>query len=326
MITGITLGILYGLFVRIVSELRPISDHLEIISFAFLTITPFTVGAISVYFIPEKAPVPIKKQISVSSSTMLFFLLSMFLFFLEGLICIVLILPVFMVGSIAGGLVMGWVINRYSSSAKATLNSFLLLPLLLNPIEALVPKNPNIGTVASSVLVHAKPEDIFKQLTTVRKIQKDELGFSFMHLVGLPLPLEAAMNGEGVGAIRVSTWEKGVQFKERITRWDFPSSLHYEFDIAKGSIPREALDRHVELGGDYFTVLRGGYDIQLIDKHTSKLTLTTVYENRSHLKLFGRLWASWVFNDFHGAILQLMKNRAEQHTRKQTTETVTLNQ
>jgi hypothetical protein len=119
------------------------------------------------------------------------------------------------------------------------------------------------------------------------------------------------MDGSGVGAVRTSKWEKGVTFKEKITTWDAPYRLHYEFDIPKGSIPREALDRHVELGGDYFTVLRGGYDVEIIDSEKSKLILKTVYQNKSHLKLYGKIWASYVFNDFHNSLLELMKHRAE---------------
>ena len=54
-----------------------------------------------------------------------------------------------------------------------------------------------------------------------------------------------------------------------------------------------------------------GYDIEVIDSETSKLTLTTVYENKSHLKLYGKIWASFVFHDFHNSLLGLMKKRAE---------------
>mgnify|MGYP000421585184 CR=1 FL=1 len=205
----------------------------------------------------------------------------------------------------------GFILNHYRSKAKHTLNGFLLLPFLLSPIESHLTKIPDIDAVETSIIVNAQPADVFNELATVKAIKKEELGFSLMHLVGLPRPLEASMDRGGVGAVRTSIWEKGVTFKERITVWDSPRRLYYEFDIPKGSIPREALDRHVELGGDYFTVVKGGYDIEVIDSETSKLTLTTVYENKSHLKLYGKIWASFVFHDFHNSLLGLMKKRAE---------------
>lgn len=310
-IISIVLGITYGLFIRVISEVRPLSNIFEIISYAFLIVTPFTVGAISVYFVSNKTTISVKNQIKTSSSTMLLFLLSMFLFVLEGLVCIVLILPVFLIASMIGGLVMGYIINKYNSKATYTLNSFIILPLLLSPLESNITKVPDTSIVETSIIIKAQPLEIFNELATVKNINKNELGFSFMHFIGLPKPLEASMEGNGTGAIRTSKWEKGVTFKERITQWDSPWRLHYEFDIPKGSIPREALDRHVELGGDYFTVVEGGYDIAVIDSKTSKLTLSTRYKNKSHLKLYGKIWASFVFNDFHHSLLQLMKNRAE---------------
>ena len=92
---------------------------------------------------------------------------------------------------------------------------------------------------------------------------------------------------------------------------ELPHQLHYKFVIPKGSIPREALDRHVELGGDYFTVIEGGYDIKVISPTISELSLTTIYKNKSRLQVYGNLWAKYVLNDFHFSLLKLMKNRSE---------------
>ena len=134
-----------------------------------------------------------------------------------------------------------------------------------------------------------------------------------MHVFGLPRPLEAAMTGEGAGAVRVSKWQQGVSFKERITLWQAPQKMYYEFDIPPGSIPKEALDRHVELGGKYFTVSRGGYDIEPLGNNRCRLSLHTVFVNKSNLKLYGDLWSTIALADFHHAILHLIKVRAEKN-------------
>ena len=307
---GILAGILYGLFIRVMADFSGFSNVFAIISYAFLFLTPIAIGAASVYIAAKKKRLNWREQMGIASITMLFFLLSMFLLVLEGLICIVLILPVFMIASIIGGLLMGFVINR-SRYSKSTLNSLLLLPLILGPLEATLPITQSQHQVSSTIVINANAEDIFNQLATVSAINPDELGFSFMHFIGMPRPLEASMQGEGAGSVRTSRWEKGVQFQERIIVWNAPHQLHYEFDIPKGAIPREALDRYVELGGDYFTVLNGGYDIEVIDANTSRLTLKTTYHNKSHLQLYGNLWANYVLDDFHKSLLQLMKSRSE---------------
>lgn len=313
-IVGIISGIIYGIVIRVMSEWSTIEGDgiYEIITYSFLITMPFAVGAISVYIAADKKHTTIKSQLYISFLTMLFFLLAMMVLMLEGFICIVLIAPVFIVASLAGGLIMGFVNNKYKSKAKGTLNSFVLIPLILSPLESIIPVSPETGMVETSIVIYAPPEKIFNELGSVKEIKKAELGFSFMHFVGLPAPLEASMSKKGVGAVRISKWEKGVTFKERITVWNAPWQLHYEFDIPKGSIPREALDRHVELGGDYFTLVKGGYDIERIGDNKSRLILRTYYKNTSHLKLFGGIWASYVFNDFHYSLLKLMKNRSEQ--------------
>lgn len=307
---GVMLGVFYGLILRITYDWKLVSGFLEIISTAFLIAAPFVVGAIAVFFMPREKPTTPWQHLKIANTAMAFFLLAMFIFVLEGLICLVLVAPVFFSAASLGGLVMGKVI-KHSNKAGATLNGLVLLPFMLSAYESQMPGGQATGTVANSIVVNAPAEQVFNQIARVKNIRPEELGFSFMHWVGLPRPLEADMSGTGVGAVRLSKWEQGVSFKERITQWQAPSRMYYTFDIPAGSIPREALDQHVELGGKYFTVTQGGYDIEAINAHQSRLTLHTVYVNKSKLQLYGNIWSSIALADFHHSILQLIKHRAE---------------
>lgn len=94
-----------------------------------------------------------------------------------------------------------------------------------------------------------------------------------------------------------------MRFEEIITTWNKPTAMHYRFYILPGGIPKYALDRHVEMGGEYFDVLDGG----------TELRLSTRIINKSQLKTYGDLWGMMVLNDFRQSILGLMKNRAEQY-------------
>lgn len=311
MMLGIAAGVIYGLLLRVSFEYRHLHDFLQIISSSFLIGAPFGVGALAVFFASKKENLTLGQQTATATITMLFFLIAMFALVLEGLICIVLVVPVFFIASIIGGLSAGLAV-KYLRKPKPTIYAFALLPLLLGPIEASLPPASEANLVSTSIIINASPVQVFDQLATVTDIQANELGFSFLHLIGLPRPLQAAMDGEGAGSVRTSYWEKGVSFKEEITLWERPVKLHYNFNIPPHSIPREALDRHVELGGEYFTVLNGGYDLQPTADGKTKLTLTTRYLNKSQLQVYGNTWGNIVLNDFHHSILGLMKNRAEQ--------------
>lgn len=313
MIVGIVAGVIYGLVLRLSFEYQDIHAFLQIISASFLIGAPFAVGALAVFFASQKENLTLQRQAAIAITTMLFFLIAMFVLVLEGLICIVLVVPVFTIAAVLGGLSAGLAI-KYLRKAKPTVYAFALLPLLLGPVEASLPPVSEANLVSTSIIINASPAQVFDQLAAVKDIQPSELGFSFLHLIGLPRPLQAAMDGWGAGAVRTSYWEKGVSFKEEITLWQRPSKLHYNFNIPPNSIPREALDRHVELGGEYFTVLNGGYDLQPTADGKTKLTLSTRYLNKSQLQVYGNTWGNIVLNDFHRSILGLMKNRAEQST------------
>lgn len=308
-ILALIAGVTYGLLLRVGFEVSFLNKYLQIVSNAFLIVAPFSVGAVSVLIGAGDRKITGGQVISLSVSAMAFFLIAMFLCLLEGLICLVLVAPVFLIAALFGGLLGGWIHNHFRVS-KATLSSFVFLPLLLSPIEANLPPQESEQTVRTTIQIQASPSEVFEHLVNAKNISSNELGFSFVHLIGLPKPLEASMNGSGDGAVRTSRWEKNVSFQEVITKWDKPLALHYQFQIPVGSIPRDALDRHVEMGGEYFTVLDGGYDLVAKDGGT-ELTLSTRFLNKSQLKIYGDLWGRMVLADFHRSILGLMKNRAE---------------
>jgi hypothetical protein len=105
-----------------------------------------------------------------------------------------------------------------------------------------------------------------------------------------------------------------VWFQEVITESLRPQSLRYRFVVPKGAIPREALDEHVEINGEYFELVDGGFSLTPAAGGGTDLSLTTRFLNKSHMKVYGDLWGKLVLKDFHRSILGLMKNRSEQHT------------
>lgn len=313
---GLGIGALYGLLLRVMFEWNVLSDSYEIVSTSFLLLAPFATGAIAVFFGSRAGRLSAGAQIGTAAGTMVFFLIAMFVLFIEGMICIVLVLPVFMIASIVGGLAMGLALRlvRYNS---AVVSCFALLPVAFAPLESRLTPDSHERTVVNTVVIDASATDIWNNLTSVADIKKQELGFSFTHAMGVPRPLQAVMDGAGVGAVRTSRWEKGVQFKEVVTQWQPPYRLSYDFDIPPNSVPRDAFDRHVEIGGEYFTVVSGSYTIRPLSAERCEVTLQTTYANRSNLKLYGDLWGDFVFDDFHQSILRLIKHRAERQSHAQ---------
>ena len=305
--SGILIGAVYGLAIRLGLASESVHPFINTISAAFLYVCPFSVGAIAVLWGAERGTrLAVGSQIGLATSAMLLFLLGMFATFLEGIICIVLVVPVFLIASALGGLV-GGVIHNSKRSDRSTLPALALLPLLLGPLESLLPAQRSAHTVSNTIHISAPPEVVFDKLAEVRNIRPQELGFTFVHMIGLPKPVEAQMDGN----VRTSRWEKNVWFQEVITESDRPRTLRYRFVVPKGAIPREALDEHVEINGEYFELVAGGYTLEPTSDGCTDLSLTTSFINKSRLQAYGNLWGKLVLKDFHRSILGLMKSRAE---------------
>ncbi len=309
-VTAMLAGAIYGLLLRLGFEASDRFPFLEIVSLAFLVVCPFSVGAIAVIWKAGRERISFKDQLIVSALAILLFLMATFVTLLEGMICIVLMAPVFIIASVIGGVMAGFVHNRWRAKPQS-LMAFALLPFLVVPFEGRMPQAHDEQSVTNSIIVNASPEQVFAVLGTVQNIQPDELGFSFLHLIGLPKPIEAQMSGSGKGSVRTSRWEKDVWFQEQITSWQAPREMKWNFIIPPGAIPREALDRHVEVGGEYFDLVSGGYTLQPLANGQTELSLTTRFANKSSLQLYGNLWGKMVLADFHESILGLMKQRAE---------------
>lgn len=312
-LSAIVGGAAYGLLVRVGFEWVKLHPFLQIVSTAFLVLCPVSVGAIAVLWSAGKEPMPVAQQIKVSTLAIAVFLVAMFASLLEGLICLVLVGPVFCVAALVGGLLAGLLHNHFRVN-KSTIPAFALLPVLVAPMEGLLPPAQSIQSVTNTIHIAAPPERVFAQLADVQNIRPDELGFAFMHLIGLPKPVAAEMRCDGGGCARTSHWEKNVWFQEVITEWHAPTAMRYRFVIPQGGIPREALDRHVEVGGEYFDLVDGAYELKPSSDGGTELSLTTRFNNKSQLKLYGDLWGSMVLKDFHRSILGLMKHRSEQNT------------
>ncbi len=192
--------------------------------------------------------------------------------------------------------------------------SVALLPLVVAPIEVNFVEMSSTYTVENEITIHAPPNVVWQELGSVARIESEEIGMSLVSLIGVPRPIKASMNAGGVGAVRVSEWEKGVVFKEVITSWVPNEEMTYAFDIDPDVIPDHALDKHVKLGGEYFSPLTGGYYISENSDGDTVLSLRTTLVDNTNFGIYSRVWGELIFRDFHNSLLKLMKSRAEKST------------
>lgn len=79
-----------------------------------------------------------------------------------------------------------------------------------------------------------------------------------------PRPIAATLDRKGVGGIRTATFERGVSFFEAVTEWKPAKALAFTIRADPEFDPHTAFDQHVIVGGRFFDVLDGHYEIEVL--------------------------------------------------------------
>ena len=306
-IIGLVSGTLYGLAARLLIETDAVKQF-ETMSLAFLFGVPAVMGAITVYFGTESQKASRGFRFCMPWITIFAFLFTTIITYLEAIVCVVMLLPAFMLSASTGGLIMGKVIDGLERKQQ-TLNIFLISPFLIAPTESKFNSPTTTSTVNTEIIIKSDKKNIWNNIKSVRAIQNKELKWSFAHFIGIPKPVQSELTDEKVGGVRHIKWEKGIRFREKITDWNLYNSFSY--DILVDHIPPEAIDNHVEVGGKYFDVLHGGYKLTEIDKNTTRLTLSCTYRVTTNFNFYSKLWADFIMDDFQKVILYVVKERTE---------------
>jgi hypothetical protein len=218
-----------------------------------------------------------------------------------------MLLPVFLVSASTGGIAMGSV-SRSPGRSK-TMGIFLFLPIAVCSVEERFANPKTSHQVRTEIIVNADRQTVWEHIKSVDTIRNTELQWSFAHFIGMPKPVRSELADETVGGVRKIYWDKGIRFREIITWWKPLESFSY--DVIIDTIPPGAVDRHIQVGGEYFSVNSGGYELHAMDSQTTKLTLFCNYSIASKFNFYGRYWARLILDDFQVVILNVLKKRCE---------------
>jgi hypothetical protein len=227
----------------------------------------------------------------------------------EAGICLVMAAPLFYLGGIGAAIFTGYLLRR--RNARLMSFALILLPILAMPVEAHVQYPQQTETITSVVDIDAPVAAVWRNLASVTNIRLSELGWTFTQdVIGVPKPLDARLDGEGVGAVRHARWGRGVHFDEKITRWIAGRDLSWRFVFTPDSIP-PAVEGNVRLDRNYLSIDEGGYHLEPLSGGRSRLRLETRYTMRTPLNAYCALWGKLFIGDFHRNILHVVKARSE---------------
>jgi len=228
---------------------------------------------------------------------------------IEGIICAILIVPLFAVVGAVGGVLMG-LICRYTRWPKHASYSIALLPLLVGLAEQGAPLPRRVADVEREMYIAAPPTEVWRQINDAVAIRPDEVDTAWMYRIGVPVPMAGVTTETPEGRVRRITMGKGIHFNQRITAWVPGRYMHFTYDFQPDSFPPRALDDHVRIGGEYFDVVDTAYALAPRGEGTL-LTVRMRYRVSTQFNWYAEPIARWLVGDFETTILGFYRRRSE---------------
>lgn len=310
-LVSLALAVAYGLTLRWLDGLQGPTAPGLLMTYAFLFGGPFVIGFL---FISETPP-PRKYKISLWIfgpwlPTVLVFAFAL-LFKMEGVICVVMAMPLFFLSSSLGGVAAGLLARRKQRSSRATTLCLAMLPLLLAPAEARLDAPIQTRTVESQIVIHAAADIIWRNIERVPAISPSEIRSTWAQRIGFPRPVEATLSYEGVGGVRHATFERGLLFVETVNIWEPRHRLAFTIRADSAHIPTTTLDEHVTIGSRYFDVLDGEYRLEPLADGNTLLHLSSRQRLSTDFNGYAGLWTDLIMQNLQTSILQVIAHRCE---------------
>lgn len=301
-------GAVAGLLLRLVFSGKPGSPYATMLG-SFIYLGPILVGAVTVYMAERTRRRPWSYYLWAPFAANVFFVLGTLLIMIEGLICAIVIVPVFSVLGCVGGLVMG-VVCRLTNWPRPTLYALWALPLLIGAVEARIPVPERVRAVERAVVIAAPPERIWREIHAAKDIQPWEVQRAWFFRIGVPLPHEGVSREAHGERVRTLSMGKQVHFEQVVTDWQDNAFVRWRHRYEPDSFPAQALDDHVKLGGQYFDITSTAYRLIPVAGGT-ELRVRMDYRVSTSFNWYADPMAALFLENFEQVLLEFYRRRSE---------------
>jgi len=269
--------------------------------------TPILMGAVSAFAYNRPFPRSLAGSLLVAEMSIMITGMALLLFAFEGIICLVMLLPVAAVMGLLGGMI-GHVFGAFTATKHQHVTMVVILLPFVAGAESFHRPLPTYEVV-SQVEIDAPPEEVWPFVVGFSDLP-DPAAWYFQ--LGIAYPKRATIQGTGVGAVRHCEFSTGA-FVEPITAWDYPQRL--AFDVTAQPPPMHELSpyRHVHpphLDG-YLRCQRGEFRLVPLPGERTRLEGSTWYEFQMYPQDYWTLWSDAAIHRIHLRVLEHIKRLAE---------------
>jgi len=272
---------------------------------------PFFLGLNSVLIYGYHQPRSLGRCLLVALLSTALVGISLFAVAVEGLICLIMALPLAIVLALFGGFI-GFVLQQRRSFSNQSLRvvsvGFLLMPGL-TLLEYSIGETSPVYAVKTSVVIEANAQTVWSNVVSFAQLPPPT---ETIFKTGIAYPIRADIAGHGVGAVRHCVFSTG-EFVEPITVWDEPRLLSFSVSgqppaMEEMSIYSNLHPPHVE---HYLISNRGQFELKSLPDGTTLLEGTTWYQNRFWPGVYWHLWSDAIIHRIHKRVLVHIKNLSE---------------
>lgn len=311
------LGAAYGLLMRLAFGMAPFLNPSARnmaggpMLASFVILVPMVIGFYTVYAVRAEMP-RLGFALVAPWLPTLCFVGGTAVLLIEGSICIAMALPIFLLAASVGGLI-AWGFLRVFEYRSGTLNSVLLLPLVMGCAEMNLPLPADTQETDASIQIAARPEVVWQLINHATGIQPAEMREGLAYRIGVPYPQQAVTEETTGGRVRRLRWDRGVQFDEPINAWEENRYIRWTYDFKPDTFPPGTLDEHVLIGGRYFDLTDTSYRLTPSSTGT-RLDIVVHYRVSTNFNFYAAWWGRLMVDDAAATILKFYKARAEART------------
>lgn len=286
-------------------------DAVGSISLTFLLILPAALSAFLSYATDPSGSRSYSHYLIVPSAMLVIALLAGFALLQEGVICLVILAPLWLGAGILGSSVTYLMRRRLRERGRLYSSALLLLPLLSVQLEAAHPPQETWFTVQRETIVDALPEQVWPTLVSIPHIAADEGRWNIaQNILGIPRPTSAVATNRDGDLIRNAYWGPDVRFEEHVTLLAPGRTLEWLFSFPDDSVQQHT-DRHISPDGAHLRVHSGSYRLTPTLEGRTRIILETTYVARTPLNTYASWWGELLLGGIQDNVLAIVKQRVE---------------
>ncbi|HUQ11243.1 MAG TPA: SRPBCC family protein [Steroidobacteraceae bacterium] len=303
-------GALVGLLLRLVFSGDAGGPFAAMLG-AFIVGAPVVVGIVTVYVAEMTARRSWRYYFGAPVVAMSVCVLATLAIQIEGLICAIVIVPMFAIVAGLAGVAMGWICRVTNWPRSTIVSCFALLPLLAGAFEHRLPQSDLVRWQDREIFVDAPPEKVWRELVDTPHIRRAEVDTAWMYRIGVPVPEAGSGDFRDGEHLRHITMGKGIRFDQVATEWRPGERVSWRYRFAADSFPAGALDDHVRIGGHYFDLGETTYSLAA-DGAGTRLSVRMRYRVSTSFNWYAGPVADFLVGDFADRILVFYARRAVQ--------------